>query len=158
MADPGTKMRESPDHSYQRDVAPGQGQVVKFGLDGVEVARLARPAHGAYESGFFAPTSVAVNETRHGGNGDVWVADGYGESLVHRYGADGRYLSTLTGEEGPSWSLQLPPWCVHRPSSFNSRIVGGRSRKRAGTGVRHRRPLVAGGRRRVFEQPERICH
>jgi hypothetical protein len=108
VADPGTKMREAPDHSYQRDVAPGQGQVVKFGLDGVEVASLARPPHGAYESGFFAPTSVAVYETRHGGNGDVWVADGYGESLVHRYSADGKYVSTLSGEEGPVGRFNCP--------------------------------------------------
>ncbi len=81
---------------------------MKFGLDGVEVASLARPLHGAYESGFFAPTSVAVNGPRHGGNGDVWVADGYGESLVHRYSADGRYLSTLTGEEC-RWVASIAP-------------------------------------------------
>ncbi len=37
LADPGTKMRKAPDNSYQRDVAPGQGQVVKFGLDGTQV-------------------------------------------------------------------------------------------------------------------------
>ena len=65
-------------------------------------------AHAAYEKGFFAPTAVAVNETRHGGNGDVWVADGYGESLVHRYSVDGRYLSTLTGEESPGGRFNCP--------------------------------------------------
>jgi DNA-binding beta-propeller fold protein YncE len=108
LADPGTKMRKAPDDSYQRDVAPGQGQVVKFGLDGTQVVTLARPSHAAYETGFFAPTSVAVNETRHGGNGDVWVADGYGESLVHRYSADGRYLSSLSGEEGPAGRFNCP--------------------------------------------------
>jgi len=108
VADPGTKMRKAPDNSYQRDVAPGQGQVVKFGLDGKEVASLARPPHGAYENGFFAPTAVAVNETRHGGNGDVWVADGYGESLVHRYRADGQYLGTLSGEEGRAGRFNCP--------------------------------------------------
>jgi hypothetical protein len=108
VADPGTKMRKAPDNSYQRDVSPGQGQVVKFGLDGAEVTSLPRPPHAAYERGFFAPTAVAVNETRHGGNGDVWVADGYGESLVHRYSVDGRYLSTLTGEESPGGRFNCP--------------------------------------------------
>ena len=108
VADPGTKMRKAPDNSYQRDVSPGQGQVVKFGLDGAEVTSLPRPPHAAYEKGFFAPTAVAVNETRHGGNGDVWVADGYGESLVHRYSVDGRYLSTLTGEESPGGRFNCP--------------------------------------------------
>jgi hypothetical protein len=108
VADPGSKMRKAPDSSYQRDISPGQGQVVKFGLDGTEVTSLDRPLHGAYDKGSFAPTSVAVNETRHGGNGDVWVADGYGESLVHRYSADGKYLSTLSGEEGQAGRFNCP--------------------------------------------------
>jgi hypothetical protein len=100
LADPGSKMRRAPSGAYEPDVAPGQGQVVKFGLDGSEVARLARPPHPAYESGQYAPTSVAVDEVRHGGSGDIWVADGYGESLVHRYRRDGTYVSSLNGEEG----------------------------------------------------------
>ena len=43
---------------------------------------------------------MAVVEARHGGNGDIWVADGYGQYLVHRYSADGTYIQTLSGEEG----------------------------------------------------------
>jgi hypothetical protein len=108
VADPGSKMRKAPDRSYQRDVSPEQGQVVKFSLDGTALTSLSRPSHPAYETGFFAPTAVAVNETRHGGNGDIWVADGYGESLVHRYNADGKYLSTLSGEEGPAGRFNCP--------------------------------------------------
>ena len=105
---PGDEDAKGPDNSYQRDVSPGQGQVVKFGLDGAEVTSLPRPLHAAYETGFFAPTAVAVDGPRHGGNGDVWVADGYGESLVHRYSVDGRYLSTLTGEESPGGRFNCP--------------------------------------------------
>ncbi len=41
-----------------------------------------------------------MNETRFGGNGDIWVADGYGSHLVHRYNAEGTYLMTLDGTEG----------------------------------------------------------
>lgn len=108
LADPGSKMRKAPDSSYQRDTSPGQGQVVQFGLDGAEVTSLPRPSHSAYDKGNFAPTSVAVDETRYGGNGDVWVADGYGESLVHRYSPDGRYLSSLSGEEGPAGRFNCP--------------------------------------------------
>jgi hypothetical protein len=48
----------------------------------------------------FAPCGTAIDETRFGGNGDVWVADGYGSSLVHRYSADGALMLTLSGEEG----------------------------------------------------------
>ncbi len=36
------------------------------------------------------------------------MADGYGESLVHRYSADGRYLSSLSGEEGPAGRFNCP--------------------------------------------------
>ncbi len=100
VADPGKKMRRAADGSYVPDDAITEGQVVEFGLDGTEVKCLPRPTHAAYESGTYAPTSVAVVEARHGGNGDVWVADGYGQHLVHRYSADGTYLQTLSGEEG----------------------------------------------------------
>jgi hypothetical protein len=46
------------------------------------------------------PTWVAVDEQRHGGDGSIWVADGYGASLVHRYDAEGNHLLTLDGEDG----------------------------------------------------------
>jgi len=82
IADPGGKARRVPGGAYEVDTK--QGQVVKFDLGGSEVARLARPPHPAYENGRYAPTSVAVDEPAHGGDGDIWVGDGYGESLVHR--------------------------------------------------------------------------
>jgi hypothetical protein len=61
---------------------------------------LPQPDHPAYAAGPYVPTSVAVSEVMHGGSGDVWVADGYGQALVHRFSADGRHLLTLDGEEG----------------------------------------------------------
>jgi hypothetical protein len=100
LADPGSKMRRAPGGAYEADEAADQGQVVKFDMGGSEVARLARPPHPAYGSGRYAPTSVAVDEGRHGGSGDIWAADGYGQSLVHRYRQDGTYVSSLSGEEG----------------------------------------------------------
>jgi hypothetical protein len=100
IADPGSKMRRAPSGAYEADVAAEQGQVVKFDMHGSEAARLTRPPHPAYQSGRYAPTSVAIDEVRHGGSGDIWVADGYGESLVHRYRGDGTYVSSLSGEEG----------------------------------------------------------
>jgi len=72
----------------------------KCTLDGTVVQKLSPPSHPAYEKGAFVPTWVAVNEKRFGGNGDIWVADGYGKSLVHRYNASGDYLSTIDGMDG----------------------------------------------------------
>ena len=75
-------------------------QAVKCTLDGTVVLSLPRPAHPAYEKGGYVPTWVAVAEERRGGNGDIWLADGYGSSLVHRFDSQGRHLGTLDGTEG----------------------------------------------------------
>ena len=74
--------------------------VVKVGTDGRIAASLVRPPHPAYDAGHYRPTCAAVAEERLGGNGDIWVADGYGESYVHRYDRHGTYLRSLSGEEG----------------------------------------------------------
>lgn len=79
-------------------------RVVKVALDGVIELELDVPpsvddAPGPFAP--YAPTSVAVDEARFGGNGDVWVADGYGSNVVHRFSAAGQHVQTLTGLEGP---------------------------------------------------------
>ena len=75
-------------------------QVVKCTLDGAIILSLPRPAHPAYENGGYIPTWVAVAEERRGGNGHIWLADGYGSSLVHRFDSRGKHLGTLDGTEG----------------------------------------------------------
>jgi len=84
------------------------GQVVKMTLDGQRVMKLAPPDLPVYRDGEYLPTSVAVNEGRHDGNGDVWVADGYGMSYVHRFDKGGGYLSSINGEEGDAGRLNEP--------------------------------------------------
>lgn len=59
--------------------------VVKTSLDGDILMQLPKPSHSAYETGAYIPTWLAVAERRYGGNGDLWLADGYGSSLVHRF-------------------------------------------------------------------------
>ena len=79
-------------------------RVVKMTLDGEIRSELPIPPMDPKLSpgimGQYCPCSSAVDEERFGGNGDVWVADGYGSSLVHRFDKHGSHLSTLTGEEG----------------------------------------------------------
>ena len=85
------------------------GAIVKTDLAGKTLQELARPDHPAYANGaVYSPTWVAVNEKRFGGNGDVWVADGYGSNLVHRYDESGRYLASITGEEGDAGTFNCP--------------------------------------------------
>lgn len=84
-------------------------EVVKTTLDGKTVQTLPKPDHDAYrDGGPYIPTWVAVNEERHGGNGDVWVADGYGCSLVHRFDKQGNYVATISGQKGEAGRFACP--------------------------------------------------
>ncbi len=76
------------------------GEVSKLTLTGETLLTLPAPEHAAYAGGRYSPTWVAVDERRRGGAGTVWVADGYGQNLIHRYTEAGRYLDSLSGAEG----------------------------------------------------------
>lgn len=78
------------------------GEVVKTTLDGKTVLNINKPPLEVYNVEKYSPTWVAVFEEDKGGNGDIWLADGYGASLVHHYNKEGKYISTITGEEGAS--------------------------------------------------------
>lgn len=84
------------------------GEVVKTTLAGQTVLSIIRPNLPLYQNGKYAPTSVAVNQERFGGNGDIWVADGYGASCIHRYDKTGRYVGTITGQEGKAGLFKCP--------------------------------------------------
>jgi hypothetical protein len=84
------------------------GEVVQTTLGGEALFQLEAPPVAIYEGGGYAPTSVAVFEERWGGNGDVWVADGYGMNHVHRYDRTGRYLGSINGEEGAAGAFDCP--------------------------------------------------
>jgi hypothetical protein len=79
-------------------------RVVKMALNGEILSELPIPptdaATGPSMMGTYCPCGSAINEERFGGNGDIWVADGYGSSLVHRFDKHERHISALTGEEG----------------------------------------------------------
>ena len=100
VADTATLLFGGKDELDIRPLATS-GKVVQLNLDGGLVRRLDQPPNPEYGAGQeYRPTSVAVDERRLGGSGDIFVADGYGASLVHRFDADGRYLSSISGEEG----------------------------------------------------------
>ena len=81
-------------------------EVAKTTLEGEVVMRLAQPEHPAYaarkedgsipKNARFIPTWASVHPLTK----DIWVADGYGASLVHRYSPEGIYLDTIDGTEG----------------------------------------------------------
>ena len=78
-------------------------RVVKMAMDGQIRSELPvpqqDPAIPAGPMGPYCPCGCAVDEERFGGSGDVWVADGYGSGVVHRFDKRGNHQSTLTGEE-----------------------------------------------------------
>jgi hypothetical protein len=76
------------------------GEVVKTTLEGESVLSLPFPSFKGYDDPKYAPTWLTVFEERFGGNGDVWVADGYGAAYVHRYDKAGQYLSSIDGTAG----------------------------------------------------------
>ena len=98
IADNGAKLVK--ETNYENIMSSRGGQVVKKTLDGQTVMSLQRPDLPAYLEGKYSPTWVAVNEERYGGNGDIWVADGYGQSYTHRFDKNGSYISSINGEEG----------------------------------------------------------
>ena len=81
-----------------------QPRVVKMTLGGDILAELPvpRPEPGSPPGmvGDYCPCGKAMDEERFGGTGDIWVADGYGSSLVHRFDKQHKHRSTLTGEKG----------------------------------------------------------
>jgi hypothetical protein len=77
-----------------------RGVVEKTTLDGEILRSVPRPPIPVYENGKYAPTWATENERRHGGNGDIWIADGYGLHLVHRYDVAGNYLGSIDGVDG----------------------------------------------------------
>ena len=100
IADNGSKRSHLHGYEYPPGAGDEPGQALKTTLDGDVVMRLETPPPPVYKSSRYSPTGVAVNEKRHGGNGDVWVGDGYGASYVHRFTADGDYVGSINGDEG----------------------------------------------------------
>jgi NHL repeat-containing protein len=76
-------------HGGDFETVRRDGRVVRL-TDGFELPR-PYPAETKY-----SPTAVAVDP-----RGNVWVADGYGQSLVHRYTESGKLDLTLDGFATP---------------------------------------------------------
>jgi DNA-binding beta-propeller fold protein YncE len=75
-----------------------RGVVERVTMDGIVCQSIEPPEYARSER--YVPTWVAVNEERFGGNGDIWVADGYGSGRVNRYSAEGAFISSVDGTEG----------------------------------------------------------
>ncbi len=98
--------------SWEADVSNGHGMALVKEDDteyiwladnntgGETVMSIDKPDFPIYEEGKYSPTSMTVFEERQGGNGDIWISDGYGQFYVHRYTKSGEYVASINGEEG----------------------------------------------------------
>jgi DNA-binding beta-propeller fold protein YncE len=93
VADPGQKMRSVSPGRYEAISVGEHGRVVKFSLDGHILLELAVPPIQVYDRERYSPTAVVAD----GGDGRVWVADGYGQSLVHVFDSEDRHIGVLPG-------------------------------------------------------------
>jgi sugar lactone lactonase YvrE len=107
------------------------GEVVKTTLDGKTLLNLQKPSIPVYQSKHYVPTWAAVNEERFGGNGDVWVTDGYGSNFVHRYNKSGAYISSINGTEGSAGGFSCPHGIMFIPKRDGAELyIADRSNKR----------------------------
>jgi hypothetical protein len=93
IADPGIRSRLVEGTIDRRDT---QGSVTAVTGDGTVARTLPIPRHDLYGEKPYRPTSVAL-ERLGDAESPIWVADGYGASLVHRFTADGTPDLTLDG-------------------------------------------------------------
>jgi hypothetical protein len=86
-----------------------RGIVDKTTLGGEKVWTKGAPMEsGVYaKPGEYHPTNVAVIPSGPRA-GEVFIADGYGKSWIHRYGADGAYLATFGGGGNAPGKLSCP--------------------------------------------------
>lgn len=93
IADHGAKSF-AVDGKLDRRMSAAGGRVLAVDLDGRERRMLPRPPLDLYDETPYSPTSVAA------GADSVWVADGYGAELLHRFDPDGAYVGTIDGTGG----------------------------------------------------------
>lgn len=121
--------------------------VVKCGLDAKELLALAPPPHAAYaKAGSYKPTDVAIAP-----DGSIFVTDGYGQSLIHRYDPDGAYRQTIGWKgDGPGQFSCPHGICVDARGAEPVLLVADRANVRVQvlslTGE-HRRTIISRGLR-----------
>lgn len=91
-------MRREGDEEFLYFTHHALHQAVKMKLDGTVVWTLGWPEESKlYENqGSYHPTSIAIAD-----NGDIYVADGYGLSYIHRWDKDRKYLGSFGGPGDP---------------------------------------------------------
>ena len=144
-------------HGMTKIVAGGQeflwladqnsAEVVKVTLQGKTVMELSPPVHPAYtgpDAKTYVPTWAAENPL----NGEIWVGDGYGAHLLHRYAKDGRHVDTI---DSPGAAGRL-----HETHGVNFRVKDGKAELFVTSRSDHRIVVLDGDGR--FLRQATTCH
>jgi|RhiMetStandDraft_4_1073278.scaffolds.fasta_scaffold06222_4 hypothetical protein len=121
VADPGYRMtRLDAAGHYKEEFTPGNAALIDI-TDGHVVVEFAQPDIEAYRDDVWRPTSINTGLTADGDH-EVWIADGYGANLVHRFAGDGTYRSTIDGSESGR-AFDCPHGILLRPAAQGLEIV-----------------------------------
>ncbi|MGG1519711.1 hypothetical protein ABE504_30195 [Paenibacillus oryzisoli] len=101
----GLYLHAEADGEYLYMTDTDSAAVLKTTLDGEIVLRLQPPVlPDIYkEEKLYKPTDLAVAP-----NGDIYVTDGYGQHWIHRYAANGEYLSSFGGTGNEPGRVKCP--------------------------------------------------
>jgi DNA-binding beta-propeller fold protein YncE len=101
----GCYLHQEDDGEYLYVTDTTRGLMVKLTLDGQELLTIETPdlPDIYYGENKFIPTDVAVAS-----NGDIYIADGYGQSYIHQYTSKGQYIRSWGGVGQKEGQLQCP--------------------------------------------------
>lgn len=121
VADPGYRMTRLDDAGhYFEEFTPGHAAFIDV-TDGHVVAEFAQPDIDAYRDDVWRPTSITT-ALADDGEHEVWIADGYGANLIHRFTGDGIYRGTVDGSESGR-PFDCPHGILLRPSDDGLEVV-----------------------------------
>lgn len=121
VADPGYRMtRVDADGHYVEEFTPGHAAFIDVS-DGRIVVEFPQPDIDAYREQVWRPTSISTAITDSGEH-EVWVADGYGANVVHRFRADGTYRGTVDGS-GSGRAFDCPHGILLRQAGDELEVV-----------------------------------
>jgi DNA-binding beta-propeller fold protein YncE len=101
----GCYLHQEADQEYLYLTDTDKGIVVKTTLKGEVILKLEAPELPEVydDENIYKPTDAAVAP-----NGDIYVADGYGQSWIHQYNAAGEYIRSWGGKGSEAGQLKCP--------------------------------------------------
>ncbi|MBT3276203.1 MAG: 6-bladed beta-propeller [Spirochaetales bacterium] len=116
----GMHLRREGEDEFLYLSATSLGFVAKTTLDGEEIFRITTPdlADIYDEEHLFVPTETAVAS-----DGRIYVTDGYGQSWVHVYSSDGKYIKSFGGMGSGRGELSNPHGIMIDTRGGNERVL-----------------------------------